>query len=632
MTRGAGKPARPSGLGLPDTERGDVAVVAQPKARSIMRGLTGPRRCAPGTQAGWHWRRWITVAALSVGGLVILTGLWIFVTGLMARTQLLAVRADVYQLRSEINAADLPAAQRTADDLAGHALRAYSDTTGPAWAIAAAVPVGGDPLRTIRGITSAGEALGGHALPALITVRNKLHLNTLRLADGSINVGAIRAAAPLLAEADHYLSSAASKVAAQPAHTWLSEVDHARSAILGPLANLAHTVHAGDIAAQVAPAMLGADGVQRYFVAFQNEAEARGTGGLPGAFGILVADHGKLTFTNFEKDSVLGTTPTGLNFGSDYAELYGNAETTSLYLNSNLSPNFPYAAQIWAAMWEKHSGQHIDGAIAIDPTAVSYLLGVTGPVTLPDRSQIDAGNVVALTESAVYAKFSDANAQRTYLLEVARSISDALVHAHGSMTRLVGAAARAVGERRLLIWSANPAIERRLEQTTAAGSIPVTSRPYVGLSIVNDAGNKLDYYLGRSIRWQRTGCGPTREVTVTIALTNSAPASGLPAVVTGFNDPQDSGMRPGDNRLEIAYFATHGAVMNSVTADGKPTTAASGTERGHPVFTVVLELPRGTTRTVVFHLTEPAGSGTPIVLRQPLVRPLRVSLEDARCG
>jgi hypothetical protein len=189
----------------------------------------------------------------------------------------------------------------------------------------------------------------------------------------------------------------------------------------------------------------------------------------------------------------------------------------------------------------------------------------------------------------------------------------------------------AAGERRLLIWSADPAIETLLEHTTAAGSIPVTSAPYVGLSIVNDAGNKLDYYLDRSIRWQRTGCGASREVTVTIALTNGAPATGLPAVVTARHD-NPGPVRPGDNRLEVAYFATDGAVMNAITVDGKPATASSGTERAHPVFTVDLELPRGSTRTVVFHLTEPAGSGTPIVLRQPLVRPLRVSLSDSRCG
>jgi hypothetical protein len=232
----------------------------------------------------------------------------------------------------------------------------------------------------------------------------------------------------------------------------------------------------------------------------------------------------------------------------------------------------------------------------------------------------------------VYAEYSDAGARSTYLLNVARGISEQLLSAHGSMTTLLNAASHAVSERRLLIWSADSAIETRIGETPAAGSIPVTSAPYVGLSIVNDAGNKLDYYLDRSIRWQRAGCGPTRNVTVAVALTNNAPASGLPAVVTARSDKPGHPVRPGDNRLEVAYFATDGAVMNSVTADGKPTTAASGTERGHPVFTVDLELPRGSTRTVVFHLTEPTGSGTPIVLDQPLVRPLQVSLEDAQCG
>jgi hypothetical protein len=61
-------------------------------------------------------------------------------------------------------------------------------------------------------------------------------------------------------------------------------------------------------------------------------------------------------------------------------------------------------------------------------------------------------------------------------------------------------------------------------------------------------------------------------------------------------------------------------------------TASIGVEHGHPVYTVDLELPRGTSRTIVIHLSEPAGTGAPIVLRQPLVRPLSVTLEDAVCN
>ena len=53
---------------------------------------------------------------------------------------------------------------------------------------------------------------------------------------------------------------------------------------------------------------------------------------------------------------------------------------------------------------------------------------------------------------------------------------------------------------------------------------------------------------------------------------------------------------------------------------------------GHPVYTMDVKLPRGTSRTIVLHLIEPAGTGAPIVLRQPLVRPLYVTLNDAVCS
>ncbi len=91
-------------------------------------------------------------------------------------------------------------------------------------------------------------------------------------------------------------------------------------------------------------------------------------------------------------------------------------------------------------------------------------------------------------------------------------------------------------------------------------------------------------------------------------------------------------IKPGDNRMDVEYFATRGALLTSVTVDGKTSTVASGIERGHPVFTVDLELPHGQSRTVTMHLTEPAGHGAPVVLRQPLVRPLSVSLDNASCN
>ena len=381
--------------------------------------------------------------------------------------------------------------------------------------------------------------------------------------------------------------------------------------------------------------MLGQGGVKRYFVAFQNEAEARGTGGLPGAFAILRADHGKISFERFEADNTLGLVPTGLDFGPDYDSLYGGARTTSLYINSNVSPHYPYAAQIWVAMWKKYSGQQLDGAFAVDPTALSYLLQVAGPARLRDGTAVSAANVVALTQSTVYAKFPrlDEQAQRKdYLLALAKAVSRQVLDSHASATALVKAAGRAAGERRLLVYSTDPTVQAEIRQTSLSGAIPETDAPYVGMSVLNISGGKLDYYLERSLIWRRTGCGPERDVTVTMRFTNTAPASGLSPYVTGRVDTHPYPVRVGDSRAVISYYATRGATFRAVEVDGHQAGAATNVDRGHPVFRMDIELPRGRTQTVVLHLREPAASGRPVVLRQPLVRPLSVSLDDARCG
>jgi hypothetical protein len=579
-------------------------------------------------------RRRIGWAMLGLGGLLVLAGAWLVVTGLMARSELSQVRAEVHHLRDEISAGDLTGARHTAAELARHARRAHQLATGPAWSIAAGLP-GGDPIRTIRGVTASIDSIGHDAVPELITASDQLNPATLRNADGSFDLARIGSVAPSLNRAAAVMTEATDTVSSLPDDTWLSTIDRARDDVLSQVNALDKVVRSADIAARVVPSMLGQSGPKTYFMAFQNDAESRGTGGLPGAFAIVSADHGKLRFLRFASDGTLSGTLADVDFGPRYQQLYAGAGTTTIYGNANISPHFPSAAKTWASMWKNRRGHTVDGVIAVDPSALSYLLAVTGPATLPDKTKVSAANVVALTQSSVYQKFPDLaqNAQRReYLLGVARAAATEVLDSHVNTRSLVKAAGRAAGERRLLVWSADPAIEADLEQTSVSGAIPETFAPYVGLSIVNDGGNKLDYYLDRSLTWQRTGCGTQRDVTVTIKLTNNAPAGGLSTYVTGRSDRHAYPVRPGDNRLEVAYFGTDGGQMTSVTVNGKPGTATAGQEIGHPVFTVDLELPRGTTGTIVLHLTEPKGTGSPVVLRQPLVRPLSVDIQDAKCG
>ena len=335
----------------------------------------------------------------------------------------------------------------------------------------------------------------------------------------------------------------------------------------------------------------------------------------------------------FGSDSELDGVKVDVDLGPDFAQRYSYENPTGQYIWSDISPNFPYGAQIWAAMWQQKTGQRIDGALALDPTALSYLLGVTGPVKAADGTEISAANVVSLTQSDLYARFptfADQPQRKAFLIGISQAVERRFCTAR-TLRACSSSLALAAGQRRLLMWSADPAVEAVLARTMVGGVIPETGAPYIAPIITSKSGNKLDYYLQRKFAVSRAACGATTAVTVTMTLTNTAPGPGCRHTSRLRTDKPTYPTQPGDQRVNANYFATAGAKLNSATLDGKPATVITGAERGHPTFQVDVEIPHGASRTVVFNLTEPNAQEAPIILRQPLVRPLDLTVTTTQC-
>lgn len=584
-------------------------------------------------------RRWTLYA---IGALVVVWISWIVVTGLLARRDAAEIRDRLERVQAQVAQGDLAGARETAAAIPALAHRAHNLTSGPAWWAAAEVPYLGRPFEIARGATAVADDVGRNGIPALLEVADRLDPAKLRTGPSSVDLQPLMAEAPKLAAAADTLHDAIAQLDHVPRSSWLSQIDSVRASMEGTLRSVSGYVDAGARTARVLPEMLGADGRRRYFIGLQNEAELRGTGGLPGAFAIAEAENGHVRFTEFHSDDVLlprssdGQIDTGLDFGKDYNQAYGASGPTQLFQNSNLSPHFPYAARIWAAMWTKHTGQRIDGAIALDPQVLANLLAATGSVPTKYGLTLSADTVVALTEKQEYALFPDQNRRKKFLVGVLHAVSNKILDGSAAPINLVRAMSLSASEQRVLFWSRNPATEALIEQTDYAGVIPDDRRPFVGLVLNNVVGGKLDYYLRRSLSYERIGCGEGRAMVVTITLTNTAPGTGLPAIVTGRLDqrgaPADSSISPGDNRTLMDYYATAGTQLTSVTIDGKQATAAVLQDRGHPVFRFDLELPHGTSRTIVLHLSEPAGTGALDVWRQPGVVPLQVGGVAQPCG
>jgi hypothetical protein len=569
----------------------------------------------------------LTVVAVLGIGLV-----WIAVTGLLARHDEDTVRAELSTLRSDLEHSDEAGAARLEVRMRDQAAAAHARTSGPAWWLAAQLPSVGAPLRTIRGATGAVDQLAGTALPAALKAGEMLDPAQLRQGPGQIDPQRLGAAAAPLGQAVDATDSVLSRVQRLPSSTWLGAVDNNRDSLVSDVTRLRRGLADLSTAARLLPDPLGETGTKRYFVAFQTDAEARGLGGLPGAYAILQAQDGRLSFVRFGSDTDLNGARAHVALGADYDSEFDDAFGPKTYFgNSDPSPHFPYAAAIWMSMWEDKFHQHLDGAIATDPTTLGYLLGAVGSVTLSDGTVLDGSNAESFLESGVYTKFpSDNEARKAYQVEAAKAVTSAVLNQpSGDLLASATALQRAADEGRLLLYTTDPTVEGALQSEPVGGILPETDQPFLDVVINNGGGNKLDYYLDRTVTYRRTGCAAGK-ATVTVTLHNGAPTSGLPPVVVGAEGVAHP-KQAGDNDLLVSVYDTNRSSVTRATLDGKTAFFDTEHERGHPVTIADVPIRAGQTRTLVLTVREPAASGPLIALRQPLVRPLKQTISMPVC-
>lgn len=562
----------------------------------------------------------IALVAAAVGVVVVGLAVWLVARGLQARSHLLDFYDSASTLRDRIVSGDTSGVPASLAAIQREAGQAHDDTDDPVWRLCAHLPLVGRTVQVVRGAAAADVRLADDVLPQMVQAAEVLSPRRLRPAGNRILLSPLHKAVPTLTRATASIDAVQASVARLPSSGVLGTVARARNRLLHQLETLAGTTRTAGDFARIAPAMLGEDGPRHYFVAVQNNAEARGTGGLVGAYLILEANRGVLTVRSVGSDTQLrDTVRPAIDPGAEFDRLYGPYASTSSWRNSNLSPDFPVVASIWTSLWRATTGERLDGAMAIDPDLMADVLGVTGPVELPDRTTVSATNAVTLTESAVYQRYADnQTARKDFLRKVAKAVADKVLSGAGDATALAHALGADAGEHHLALWSSRPTEESVIGGTPLGARLPPPTRPVTDLFVNNLAGSKLDFWLRRTVVRSVGGCRPdgTRDVTVTVRLTNSAPA-GLPGYVVTRADNPNTRLPRGTNRLLVSVLLTHGAELLGVTLDGRTSTVTFGAEAGLASASTTLELLPKTTRVLTLHLAEPGG-GAPDVPEQPL--------------
>ena len=580
-------------------------------------------------------------------------GAWIGYTALQARDHLTVARQVLPGMRSALLTGNSEDAAARLDAVTTDAEAAYTKTHDPVWSVAARVPWLGEPLRTVRGVTEAVRQLTVTSLPTLVSVAGQVQPARLRPAPDTIDVATLAKVAGPVEVAANDLDDQRDSVRALPP-SWVTQVADARAELLGELEPLATSTRRIATAAQVVPGMLGNDGPRTYFLGFQNPAESRGTGGLLGAFAIVRAEGGKVSVERLGANTALPKVRgqlKGLDPG--FVSRAEDQGATTLWVNSNISPDFAEVAQLWQSMWLAGTGEEIDGAIAVDPASLAAVLRATGPVQTARVGTVSADSVERLVLRGQY-ELTDVTAQRKDLMVgVGRAVVDAVLSGAGDPRALITEVSGTARAGHVLVYSASPQEQAVLVDAGVSGQLPGTTRPFAQAVVVNAAGSKLDSYLRTGLDYSVRDCNlSARTAIVTVTVRNDAPRTGLPAyVVTRADDPPQKTV-PGQNRLQVQVVLTKGAVVTGATLDGKRIAMApplndlpnrldlgeaqtfldSAQQGQHPAYTTILELEPGQQRELVLQLNEPPSLEEPLLPRQPLAHAPKVTADTSACA
>jgi hypothetical protein len=360
---------------------------------------------------------------------------------------------------------------------------------------------------------------------------------------------------------------------------------------------------------KLAAGLYGPPGTARWFLAFQNPAELRGTGGLIGEYGILESSPSGPELVKIAHY-------TDLNERTDQGvllpkELVGRYERYAIgrdWSAVNIPPDMPSVGRLITELYKDTTGDELDGVIAADPLAVAEILRVAGPIQA-GGAWLDADNVAEETLVRAYIRYeADNNARRVFLDEVARASFEAfrrtLTSKPVELIRALGGAARA---RHVQVYVADPAGQRTVAGLGLSGTAAAPSTgDYLMPVGINAGGNKLDAFLRRTVRWRvRLNEDGAARATAAFTLANDGPASGLPRYIIG---PYDSDFQAGQNEHIATLYVAGGYGFTRASLDGQPSGAEAQADFGGLALTQQVGVMAKSTVTLGYELARPAAA------------------------
>lgn len=591
-------------LSVTDNQQSE-AIPDEPELRRGTRGSDPNRR-----------RRRLLTTGVCLVVIAVIAGaaaLWLGAKASTIKTELEASTQLVPELKESVLKNHPADASSIVDELRRHTAAARDAAYDPLWSVASAIPWLGANFSATAEIARSADDVATLGVAPLAKVYDSLNWDKLLPSANGTDLDPIRKAAPAVASAAQAVRVSAERLNGIDAGSLLPQIAGPLTQTRQQLGSVVDELNTASNVAYLAPAMLGSDKPRHYLLLIQNNAEARASGGIPGALAVLTADKGKISLASQTSAHDLGAFTPPVAVDAEQERIYSNRLGTFMQ-DVNFTPDFPTAATTALKMWEQKKGERLDGAVSIDPVALSYILDATGPVTLQDAqlqaltagklpNQLTGQNVVKTLLSDSYAQLGNQNLQDIYFGSVAKEIFSSLSSGKGKANTLLAGVGKGVSEHRILLWSADSREQSVLNKYPLSGSIsgPGVPAAQFGAYFNDGTGAKMDYYVKRTVQLI-TQCPVNGYGTVKVRVTstNTAPAdaaASLPAYVTGGGD---YGVPPGTAQSNVIAYGPAQSQVVTATQDGNNVPFGAQQHDNRPVGTLTVRLAPGQSSTVEF--------------------------------
>lgn len=535
--------------------------------------------------------------------------------------------------KDQILDSDTDGAKQTVAQLASLSQEARDQADGDLWRFAEAVPVIGGNLAAVRTVAATVDDLVDSALaPA-----SDLSLSALAPKDGRIDVGQLDVASGILDQAAAAITDARAALDGISRDGLVDQVAAGVTQLDDAVAEIEPVIAPAKQTLSVLPGILGAEAPRNYLVMVQNNAESRGTGGNPASLVLITADDGAISITgqasssdfdNGRPDPIVDLDPATVDLYGDKVGRYMQDVTTT--------PDFTESSRVMRVFWAEEFDSPVDGTVSIDPVALSYLMKVTGPVTMPNGDVLGADNVVSTLLNEVYFRFPDPAMQDAYFAAAAGAVFDS-ISSVSDPRALVDQVVRAVDEGRIMYVPATDAEAEIIGDSRLTGQLPAANddRTVLG-SYVNDVTEgKLDFYMETAVSVTSDVCSADAGAAPTFTVASTLNLTLQPEDVPGLAEYISPArfFPKGTTSTDLVLYGPVGGSFDSVRVDGQQVQGRVVEHLGRPAVKVNVENLPASSHTVEATFTGAAdASYGPIeVWHTPMVRETPVTVEAPGC-